>query len=73
MHPKDTRGENKQKLAELAGLHPRVLQKMESAGSNILSTTLVRIQQALDCPWGQLMPSPGAAETIEEWLARMNT
>jgi transcriptional regulator with XRE-family HTH domain len=65
------KGLTQEALAELAGIHSRVLQKMESAQSNILATTLVRIQAALDCPWGLLMSNLNSTESIEAWLKRM--
>jgi transcriptional regulator with XRE-family HTH domain len=58
-------------LAERAGLHPRVLQKMESAQSNILATTLARLQSVLQCPWELLMASLDTTESVEAWLRRM--
>jgi len=67
------KGLTQEELAEHAGLHPRVLQKMESAKSNILATTLVRIQAALDCPWDLLMSNLNTTESVEDWLKRMAT
>ena len=64
-------GLTQEKLAELADLHPRVLQKVESAESNILATTLVRIQAALGCPWDLLMSNLNTTESVEDWLKRM--
>ncbi len=65
------KGLTQEELAERAGLHPRVLQKMESAQSNILATTLCRIQAALECPWDLLMSNLNATESVEGWLKRM--
>jgi len=65
------KGLTQEELAELAGLHPRVLQKMESAESNILASTLVRIQAALDCPWDLLMSNLNSNESVETWIERM--
>ena len=65
------KGLTQEELAELAGLHPRVLQKMEAAKSNILATTLVRIQTALECPWDLLMSNLDSTEPVEAWLKRM--
>ncbi|MCL1888076.1 MAG: helix-turn-helix domain-containing protein [Kiritimatiellaeota bacterium] len=45
-------------LSEKADLHIRVLQKMEAGESNILMTTLVRLQKALGCPWHELLAFP---------------
>lgn len=65
------RGLTQEELAERADLHPRVLQKMESARSNILATTLVRIQAALQCPWDLLMANLATTESVDAWLRRM--
>lgn len=65
------RGLTQEALAERADLHPRVLQKMESGKSNILATTLVRLQAVLQCPWDSLMTSLSADESVEAWLRRM--
>ena len=43
------------RLAELAKLHLRSLQKIEAGEINVLITTVQRIQRALDIPWGVLM------------------
>jgi len=45
-----------EKLAELAGISTRNLQKVESGELNILVTTTMRIQLGLRCPWKRLMP-----------------
>lgn len=42
-------------LAELVGVNPRTVQKIEAGRLNILATTLVRIQTALGCRWEELM------------------
>jgi transcriptional regulator with XRE-family HTH domain len=41
-------------LAEAADLNPRTVQKIEAGQINILVTTLVRIQSALNCTGGEL-------------------
>jgi transcriptional regulator with XRE-family HTH domain len=42
-------------LAELVGVNPRTVQKIEAGKLNILVTTLARIQAGLGCEWGELM------------------
>ena len=42
-------------LAELAGINPRTIQKIEAGKLNILVTTLARIQSSLKCSWYDLM------------------
>ncbi len=42
-------------LAELVGVNPRTVQKIEAGKLNILVTTLARIQTALKCDWDELM------------------
>jgi len=44
-----------EKLAELADLNIRTVQKIEAGKINVLVTTAMRIQKALDCAWGRLM------------------
>ena len=44
-------------LAELIGVNPRTVQKIEAGRLNILVTTLARIQRALRCSWDDLMDS----------------
>lgn len=48
-------GMTQEKLAELTGLNPRTVQKIEAGDINILLTTLVRLQKALRSPWEQLL------------------
>ncbi len=43
-----------EKLAELADLNIRTIQKIEAGQTNILITTAARIQKALDCDWNML-------------------
>jgi transcriptional regulator with XRE-family HTH domain len=45
-----------EKLAELADLNIRTLQKIESGQTNILVTTAIRLRHALGCPWNALLP-----------------
>jgi transcriptional regulator with XRE-family HTH domain len=40
-----------EKLAELAELNIRTLQKIEAGQTNILVTTAIRLRHALNCPW----------------------
>ena len=44
-----------EKLAEKADLFPRTIQKIEAGQLNILLTTVLRIQKALGCSWGDLL------------------
>lgn len=44
-----------ERLAELADLNPRTVQKIEAGRLNILITTVWRLQTALRCRWDQLM------------------
>ncbi len=46
-----------EKLAELADLNIRTLQKIESGETNILITTALRLQRALGCEWPALLPA----------------
>jgi transcriptional regulator with XRE-family HTH domain len=43
-------------LSEKASLNIRTLQKIEAGQTNILITTLIRLKQALECPWLELFP-----------------
>jgi transcriptional regulator with XRE-family HTH domain len=45
-----------EKLAELADLNIRTVQKIESGSLNVLITTLIRIQRGLGCEWDRLLP-----------------
>jgi transcriptional regulator with XRE-family HTH domain len=49
-------GLTQDKLAELAEISTRNLQKVEAGELNVLFTTTVRIQMALKCAWKKLMP-----------------
>ena len=46
-----------EKLAELADLHLRTLQKIEAGEINLLITTVLRLQRALKCRWEDLLGS----------------
>ena len=50
-------GMTQEKLAELADLNIRTIQKIEAGSINILITTLLRIQSALRCEWNRLFSS----------------
>ena len=45
-----------ERLAEMAELNLRTIQKIEAGRINILITTAMRIQQALGCAWDKLVP-----------------
>jgi len=49
------RNVTQEKLAELADLNIRTLQKIEAGETNILVTTAVRLRRALGCPWEELL------------------
>jgi transcriptional regulator with XRE-family HTH domain len=49
------RGLTQERLAELAELNPRTVQKIEAGSINILVTTLHRIRIALGCDWRRLL------------------
>jgi transcriptional regulator with XRE-family HTH domain len=44
-----------ERLAEMVGLHPRTIQKIEAGKVNILYTTVIRFQRALRCSWETLL------------------
>lgn len=44
-----------EKLAELMDVNPRTIQKIEAGKLNILLTTILRLQKALNCSWDSLM------------------
>ncbi len=44
-----------EKLAELADLNIRTLQKIEAGQTNIHVTTAIRLRKALGCPWDSLL------------------
>ena len=47
-----------ERLAELAELNLRTVQKIEAGKINILLTTVIRIQRALDSDWARLLKQP---------------
>jgi DNA-binding XRE family transcriptional regulator len=49
------RGITQERLAEQTDLNIRTLQKIEAGQTNILITTAVRIQRAIECPWERLV------------------
>lgn len=49
------KGVTQEKLAELAELNVRTLQKIEAGQTNILITTAIRLRRAMGCPWGRLL------------------
>jgi DNA-binding XRE family transcriptional regulator len=48
------RGITQEKLAEMVEINPRTVQRIEAGKINILVTTVLRPQRALDCPWDAL-------------------
>jgi len=50
------RGITQEKLAELADLNIRTVQKIESGELNVLITTFIRIRRGLGCKWDRLAP-----------------
>jgi len=48
-------GMTQEKLAELADLNIRTIQKIEAGDINICATTLFRLHRALSCEWGKLL------------------
>ena len=44
-----------ERLAELAELNLRTVQKIEAGELNILLTTIQRLRAALKCPWDRLL------------------
>jgi len=51
-------GLTQERLAEKADLNIRTLQSIEAGELNVLVTTAMRLQIALDCPWENLMGKP---------------
>ena len=49
-----SRGLTQEKVAELAELNVRTVQKIEAGQTNILITTAYRLQKAIGCPWENL-------------------
>ena len=52
---RNAQGLTQEKLAELADLNIRTVQKIEAGQTNILVTTAARLQRALGCDWATLM------------------
>lgn len=57
---RSAQGLTQEQLAEAADLNPRTVQKIEAGQINILVTTLVRIQSALNCTAGDLFGEEGS-------------
>ena len=49
------RNPTQEKLAELADIHLRTLEKIDAGEINLLLTTVLRIKRALKCPWVKLL------------------
>jgi len=49
------RGLTQERLAELADLNPRTVQKIEAGDITILVPTLLRLRAALGCDWKRLL------------------
>ncbi len=47
---------SQEKLAELAELNIRTVQRIEAGEMAILVTTITRLQRAIRCSWDRLMP-----------------
>jgi transcriptional regulator with XRE-family HTH domain len=47
---------SQQRLAEIADLNIRNVQRIEAGEVDVLLTTAVRIRKALDCPLDRLLP-----------------
>lgn len=58
------KGYTQEELAELVDVHPRMIQKIEFGQTNILATTAMRLQAALECDWSNLMPRVEVRGTI---------
>jgi transcriptional regulator with XRE-family HTH domain len=54
---RNARNLTQEKLAELANLNIRTVQKIEAGELNILITTAMRLQRALKCQWESLLPT----------------
>ena len=50
------KGLTQEQLAELIEVHPRIVQKIEAGDLNPKTTTMIRIQAYLACPWERLIP-----------------
>jgi transcriptional regulator with XRE-family HTH domain len=53
---RNLRNLTQEKLAELADLNIRTVQKIEAGELNVLITTAIRLQRALGCAWESLLP-----------------
>lgn len=49
------RGITQEEAAERADLNIRTLQRMEAGETNVLVTTVTRLQRAIGCRWGDLL------------------
>lgn len=49
------RGITQERLAELADLNIRTVQKIEAGRINVLVTTVIRLQRGLGCSWASLL------------------
>ena len=49
------RGLTQERLAELADLNPRTVQKIKAGDITILVTTLLRLRAAIGCDWKRLL------------------
>jgi transcriptional regulator with XRE-family HTH domain len=50
-------GITQERLAELADLNPRTVQKIEAGQLDVLLSTVCRLRNALACGWDQIMPA----------------
>lgn len=64
------KGFTQEQLAELIDVHPRMIQKIEFGETNILATTAMRLQAALECEWTALMPKVEVRRTVGAKRAR---
>jgi transcriptional regulator with XRE-family HTH domain len=53
---RSARNLTQERLAELADLNIRTVQKIEAGKLNLLITTAIRLQRALNCSWERLFP-----------------
>jgi transcriptional regulator with XRE-family HTH domain len=53
---RNSKAMTQEKLAELADLNIRTVQKIEAGDINILITTLIRLRKALGAKWENLLP-----------------
>jgi len=54
---RNARNLTQEKLAELADLNIRTIQKIEASELNVLITTAIRLHGALKCSWDSLLPT----------------